>query len=117
MPRASGPSINESGGGQGTRRAMLRALGAAALASTAAGCGLGKDVADSVLGSPGEDSTALAEGGAVALTILPGSTTEQIANQLRDAGVIRSALAFRLRARQRAWTARCRPASTCCGAT
>ena len=34
------------------------------------------------------------------LTIPPGSTTDQIADQLREAGVIRSALAFRLRARQ-----------------
>ena len=100
MPIPSRRSRHERGRGQGTRRAMLAALGAAALASTAAGCGIGKDLADSVLGGSGEDTTAPADGGEVTLTILPGSTTEQIANQLRDAGVIRSALAFRLRARQ-----------------
>ena len=76
------------------RRTVLRGLAAAAGAGLAAGCGL----LDATLGGA-EDGSADA-GGEVALTIAPGSTTSQIAEQLREAGVIRSALAFRLRARQ-----------------
>lgn len=77
-----------------TRRALLRTLGAAASLSFAAGCGSRDRDADAVR------DPSLEAGGEVVLTIPPGSTTEQIANLLREAGVIRSALAFRLRARQ-----------------
>ena len=77
-----------------TRRIVLRTLLAAAPISLAAGCGFGDRIADAVAGPESEDNTE------VVLEIPLGSTTEQIANQLRDAGVIRSALAFRMRARQ-----------------
>ena len=75
-----------------TRRAILGLLAAAALAP--AGCGSGDEAPD----SPREE--AIVDRSEVVLTIPPGSTTAEIANQLRDAGVIRSTLAFRLRARQ-----------------
>ena len=77
-----------------TRRALLRTLLAAAPISLAAGCGIGDRFADAIVGPPIEDSAE------VVLTIPLGSTTEQIADQLREAGVIRSTLAFRMRARQ-----------------
>ena len=77
-----------------SRRAILRTLLATTPALVAAGCGSGDESSDSESDSPIEP------GGEVILTIPPGSTTEQIATILRDAGVIRSTLAFRLRARQ-----------------
>ncbi len=77
-----------------TKRAVLGMLAAAVLAPSALGCGSDADDEGAGLGDSAVDR------GEVVLTIPPGSTTEQIANQLRDAGVIRSALAFRLRARQ-----------------
>ena len=77
-----------------SRRALLRLLAITALSPIAASCDLGGSVADSLLDSAEEDDSE------VVLTIPPGSTTDQIADQLREAGVIRSALAFRLRARQ-----------------
>ena len=72
----------------------MRLLAITALFPVAASCDLGEGLADSLLGSAEEDDSE------VVLTIPPGSTTDQIADQLREAGVIRSALAFRLRARQ-----------------
>ena len=77
-----------------TRRALLRTLLAAAPISLAAGCGIGDRIDDAIASPPIEDSAE------VVLNIPPGSTTEQIADQLREAGVIRSTLAFRMRARQ-----------------
>ncbi len=77
-----------------TRRALVRALAVAALTPLAAGCGFRERVAEVLLGPEEEDYSE------VVLTILPGSTTDQIADQLREAGVIRSALAFSLRAQQ-----------------
>ncbi len=77
-----------------TRRALVRALAVAAFTPLAAGCGFRERVAEVLLGPEEEDYSE------VVLTILPGSTTDQIADQLREAGVIRSALAFSLRAQQ-----------------
>lgn len=77
-----------------TRRAILRALLASTPVLVVAGCGSEDESSDPVSELQNEP------GGEVVLTIPPGSTTEQIANILRDAGVIRSTLAFRLRARQ-----------------
>ncbi len=77
-----------------TRRALIRTLAATALTPLAVGCGFRDSIAEVLLSPEEEDYSE------VVLTILPGSTTDQIADQLRDAGVIRSALAFRLRARQ-----------------
>lgn len=77
-----------------SRRALLRALLVSAPVLAAAGCGSQDDASDAAAGPQRE------VGGEVILTIPPGSTTEQIANLLREAGVIRSALAFRMRARQ-----------------
>ena len=77
-----------------SRRALIHLLAITALSPIAASCDIGERVADSLLGSAEEDDSE------VVLNIPPGSTTDQIADQLREAGVIRSALAFRLRARQ-----------------
>ena len=77
-----------------SRRALIHLLAITALSPIAASCNIGERVADTLLGSAEEDDSE------VVLTIPPGSTTDQIADQLREAGVIRSALAFRLRARQ-----------------
>lgn len=77
-----------------TRRTLLRAVLATASIQIAAGCGFLDGASDSATGPQRE------VGGEVVLTIPPGSTTEQIADLLREAGVIRSTLAFRLRARQ-----------------
>lgn len=77
-----------------SRRALLRALLFPATVHIAAGCGFLDGSSDS------ESAPQREVGGEVVLTIPPGSTTEQIADLLREAGVIRSTLAFRLRARQ-----------------
>ena len=77
-----------------SRRALIHLLAITALSPLAASCDIGERVADSLLGSAEEDDSE------VVLNIPPGSTTDQIADQLREAGVIRSALTFRLRARQ-----------------
>ena len=77
-----------------SRRALIHLLAIAALSPIAASCDIGERVSDSLLGSAEEDDSE------VVLNIPPGSTTDQIADQLREAGVIRSAIAFRLRARQ-----------------
>lgn len=77
-----------------TRRTLLRATLAIIPVQIAGGCGLFDGASDAGV----EQQSA--PGGEVILTVPPGSTTEQIANLLREAGVIRSALAFRLRARQ-----------------
>ena len=77
-----------------SRRALIHLLAITALSPIAASCDIGERVADSLLGSAEEEESE------VVLNIPPGSTTDQIADQLREAGVIRSALAFRLRARQ-----------------
>lgn len=79
------------------RRAILQALGVLAATPLAANCGFGDRLGDALFGNDEEEEQDTSE---VVLTIAPGSTTEQIADQLREAGVIRSALAFRLRARQ-----------------
>ena len=77
-----------------TRRTLLRAVLATASLQIAAGCGFLNRTSESATEPQRE------VGGEVVLTIPPGSTTEQIAELLREAGVIRSTLAFRLRARQ-----------------
>ena len=81
-------------GNYSSRRTLLRTLLAIGSLSLAASCGGEDGTADALSGPEVEDSTE------VVLNIPPGSTTEQIAKQLREAGVIRSTLAFRLRARQ-----------------
>lgn len=82
------------------RRAFLKTVGVMAASSLAASCGFGDRILDALLGGEEEETGEVALTSEVVLTIAPGSTTDQIADQLREAGVIRSALAFRLRARQ-----------------
>lgn len=83
-----------------TRRSFLTTLAVITPMALGAGCGFRERITAALRDAPQEESAVVEDTSEVALFILPGSSTEQIANQLREAGVIRSALAFRLRARQ-----------------
>ena len=83
-----------------TRRSILTTLAVIAPMALGAGCGFRERITAALRDAPVEEPAVPEDTSEVVLFILPGSTTEQIADQLREAGVIRSALAFRLRARQ-----------------